>query len=158
ALQVAAALPGGDPLAAALAAGETPSPDMVAAAGPESAIPTRRAAALLAGVVVLAGSGLSLARWRTDLGLSPLPQPPAVRERRAREIARRLGWAEAPADSASRFVRDYAYLAHFSRGGRAGWSRALGAAWWKPAFFAYRQSPLPMLPANQDGAVRATDP
>ena len=33
ALAVAAALPGGDPLAAALAAGETPSPDMVAAAG-----------------------------------------------------------------------------------------------------------------------------
>ena len=33
ALQVAAALPGGDPLAAALAAGETPSPEMVAAAG-----------------------------------------------------------------------------------------------------------------------------
>src|SRR5256714_370284 len=32
ALQVAAALPGGDPLAAALAAGETPSPEMVAAA------------------------------------------------------------------------------------------------------------------------------
>jgi serine/threonine protein kinase len=33
ALQVAAALPGGDPLAAALAAGETPSPQMVAASG-----------------------------------------------------------------------------------------------------------------------------
>src|SRR5262249_41180723 len=33
ALSVAAALPGGDPLAAALAAGETPSPEMVAEAG-----------------------------------------------------------------------------------------------------------------------------
>ena len=33
AAQVALALPGGDPLAAALAAGETPSPEMVAAAG-----------------------------------------------------------------------------------------------------------------------------
>ncbi len=33
ALSIAAALPGGDPLAAALAAGETPSPQMVAAAG-----------------------------------------------------------------------------------------------------------------------------
>src|SRR4029077_10622841 len=33
ALAVAGALPGGDPLAAALAAGETPSPEMVAAAG-----------------------------------------------------------------------------------------------------------------------------
>ena len=33
AMAVAAALPGGDPLAAALAAGETPSPELVAAAG-----------------------------------------------------------------------------------------------------------------------------
>jgi len=38
ALSVAAALPGGDPLAAALAAGETPSPEMVAAAGPQGAL------------------------------------------------------------------------------------------------------------------------
>src|SRR5688572_29085179 len=38
ALAVAAALPGGDPLAAALAAGETPSPDMVAAAGQTEAL------------------------------------------------------------------------------------------------------------------------
>ena len=42
--QVAAALPGGDPLAAALAAGETPSPEMVAAAGEQGAL---RAAARL---------------------------------------------------------------------------------------------------------------
>ena len=38
ALAVAAALPGGDPLAAALAAGETPSPEMVAAAGARTAV------------------------------------------------------------------------------------------------------------------------
>src|SRR6188768_873411 len=38
ALGVSAALPGGDPLAAALAAGETPSPEMVAAAGTTSAL------------------------------------------------------------------------------------------------------------------------
>ena len=38
ALAVSAALPGGDPLAAALAAGETPSPEMVAAAGPQGGL------------------------------------------------------------------------------------------------------------------------
>src|SRR4029079_15483271 len=38
ALGVSAALPGGDPLAAALAAGETPSPDMVAASGSTEAV------------------------------------------------------------------------------------------------------------------------
>jgi serine/threonine-protein kinase len=41
ALQVAAALPGGDPLAAALAAGETPSPQMVAAAGETTGLSPR---------------------------------------------------------------------------------------------------------------------
>ena len=41
ALHVAAALPGGDPLAAALAAGETPSPEMVAAAGDTDSISVR---------------------------------------------------------------------------------------------------------------------
>ena len=38
ALVVAAALPGGDPLAAALAAGETPSPEVLAAAGESEAL------------------------------------------------------------------------------------------------------------------------
>src|SRR5271166_4043808 len=41
ALAVAAALPGGDPLAAALAAGETPSPQMVAAAGETAGLALR---------------------------------------------------------------------------------------------------------------------
>src|SRR5579863_4821387 len=52
ALQVAAALPGGDPLAAALAAGETPSPQMVAAAGDASGLAPGIAVACLAFVVV----------------------------------------------------------------------------------------------------------
>jgi serine/threonine-protein kinase len=43
AMAVAAALPGGDPLAAALAAGETPSPQMVAAAGDTDASTALRA-------------------------------------------------------------------------------------------------------------------
>src|SRR6202011_2738907 len=47
ALQVAAALPGGDPLAAALAAGETPSPEMVAAAGQSEGIRPALALTLL---------------------------------------------------------------------------------------------------------------
>src|SRR5271155_5240798 len=45
ALQVAAALPGGDPLAAALAAGETPSPEMVPAAGTTEGMQPRLAVA-----------------------------------------------------------------------------------------------------------------
>src|SRR6188768_3913764 len=43
ALAVSAALPGGDPLAAALAAGQTPSPEMVAAAGTAGTVTTSTA-------------------------------------------------------------------------------------------------------------------
>ena len=49
---VAASLPGGDPLAAALAAGETPSPEMVAAAGGAGTLSLPAASILLAILVV----------------------------------------------------------------------------------------------------------
>ena len=52
AMAVAAALPGGDPLAAALAAGETPSPEMVAAAGEAGTLRPMVAGVLLAIVFV----------------------------------------------------------------------------------------------------------
>ena len=55
-LSVAAALPGGDPLAAALAAGETPSPQMVAAAGETTGLAPRVAVLCLAAALV--GLGL----------------------------------------------------------------------------------------------------
>src|SRR6266403_1894013 len=52
ALQVAAALPGGDPLAAALAAGETPSPQMVAAAGETTGLSPHVGLAALAALLL----------------------------------------------------------------------------------------------------------
>ncbi len=52
ALAVARALPGGDPLAAALAAGETPTPGMVAASGDTEGISVRTAGICLAWILV----------------------------------------------------------------------------------------------------------
>jgi hypothetical protein len=52
ALSAAAALPGGDPLAALLAAGETPSPEMIAATGGTHGLRPAVAIACLASVVV----------------------------------------------------------------------------------------------------------
>src|SRR5579863_820350 len=51
ALALAAALPGGDPLAAALAAGETPSPEVVAASGSTEGLSPKVAIPALAGIV-----------------------------------------------------------------------------------------------------------
>jgi serine/threonine-protein kinase len=50
--QLALALPGGDPLAAALAAGETPSPEMVAASGGKEGLRPAVAWGLLAFIIV----------------------------------------------------------------------------------------------------------
>ena len=57
ALAISAALPGGDPLAAALAAGETPSPEMVAAAGETVGLRPRVAIGCFASFLL--GSGAS---------------------------------------------------------------------------------------------------
>src|SRR6478752_6976330 len=84
ALQVAAALPGGDPLAAALAAGETPSPEMVAASGGLGALKAAHAAAILSALV----AGALLVVWlsaRTQaVHYLPATKPPAVLADQAR--------------------------------------------------------------------------
>ena len=58
AMAVAAGLPGGDPLAAALAAGETPSPDLVAAAGETDGLEPKVAVAWLAAALVLIAAAM----------------------------------------------------------------------------------------------------
>src|SRR5688500_11156429 len=79
ALAVAGLLPGGDPLAAALAAGETPSPEMVAAAGGESAtLSTTQAVVLMTGLVVLLVLLASVADRGSLLARMPLSKPRAV--------------------------------------------------------------------------------
>src|SRR5580704_16917775 len=60
ALAVSAALPGGDPLAAALAAGETPSPEMVAAAGAQEGLKPALAIACLAAILAALGANVIL--------------------------------------------------------------------------------------------------
>jgi hypothetical protein len=73
ALRVSAMLPGGDPLQAALAAGETPSPDVVAAAAAEGSISPVAGSAGVAAVIALVAVILFLG-GRTQLHRQiPLP-------------------------------------------------------------------------------------
>ncbi len=111
ALAVAAALPGGDPLAAALAAGETPSPQMVAASGATAGLPMRIAVPCLAGVlaalifILVGGAQLNAVRYLS------LEKPPEVLREKAREFIRAFGYTDAPADEA----RGFGYEAEFQR-------------------------------------------
>jgi serine/threonine protein kinase len=74
ALGVAMALPGGDPIAAALAAGETPSPEMVAASGEKEGFSPRTAilcfAGIVAGIVLISGHPETVGLHREAQGFS----------------------------------------------------------------------------------------
>jgi serine/threonine protein kinase len=110
ALQVAAALPGGDPLAAALAAGETPSPEMVAAAGEKEGL--RPAVAWMCLLLTIAGLGVvALLSNKVYLpNLVPLPYSSDVLAARARDATRQLGYSATPVDTAYGFSARTEYL------------------------------------------------
>jgi predicted Ser/Thr protein kinase len=110
ALSVAAALPGGDPLAAALASGETPSPQMVAAAGEGAGLSPRTAVLLLLAVIagVIACSALAL---RTDAVQLAAPEySPDVLSQKSRDLIQKLGYNSHPVDDAAGFEWDSALI------------------------------------------------
>jgi hypothetical protein len=115
ALQVSAALPGGDPLAAALAAGETPSPEMVAAAHVEGALRPAVAIGLLAAIV----SGIVLMLVLTPKtrlhAMAPLDKSPEVLADRAQTIAQDLGYAYQPGGNTYGFNINRGYLAYLAQ-------------------------------------------
>jgi hypothetical protein len=158
AIAVSAALPGGDPLAAALAAGETPSPAMVAAAGRMDAVPLRIGlgvvAAVLVGLAVLIGLRGRGAFHR----YVPAELSGPVLEYRARQAIARLGYGETPRDAFGSFMTGGDYL---------GWARQrAGADRWKelgsgrtPGFgYWYRTSPNALVPIEDGTRVRSFDP
>jgi len=110
ALAVAARLPGGDPLAAALAAGETPSPQLVAASGETAALPWKIAVPALAGA--LAGLALFtfLAATSSFVEDAQLTKPPDVLVDKARELIQGFGYTAPAADSAWAFDFDQDFL------------------------------------------------
>jgi serine/threonine-protein kinase len=108
ALQLAGSLRGGDPIAAALAAGEMPSPQMVAASGGHGAGSSRSGLLLLGGFGVLLAGFLAIAPAATDLGLTPFRRGHDALLTQARDVVTRLGYAEVPRDEATWFERDYA--------------------------------------------------
>ncbi len=109
ALQVAAALPGGDPIAAALAAGETPSPEMVAAAPKQGILRPQIAIALFVSFLILLALALWMTRFTTVYRMTSLDKPPAALRAQARDVVSRLGYPEPPADSVDGIIlkRDY---------------------------------------------------
>lgn len=159
ALDLARALPGGDPLAAALAAGETPSPDVVAASGSHEALRPAIAIALLVGFAVCLAANCVLRPMVTVAGQLTLDYPPDALAVKAREIAASLGYPERPADSAWGFENQTAYTTFLQKSvsGLEAWKRTLAAAP-SPITYWYRQSPAPIVPEINTGIVGLEDP
>ena len=112
AVSVTAALPGGDPLAAALAAGETPSPELLAAAGDSVGLRPSLAVPLLLFVLIGSAAGMMLRSQRFLAGYVNLELPPDALALKARETIRQLGYPQKPADTASGFYADQDFLRH----------------------------------------------
>jgi hypothetical protein len=149
ALAVAAALPGGDPLAAMLAAGETPSPELVAAAG-EGAGLSRLAAwsmlgAIAAGLIVVLGLALRdspLERIRPEYS-------PDVLAQKARDAITRLGYDSRARDAAVGWEWNDLLIQDVVKkdGPSPEWDRILKQRP-SPLSFWYRQSTEPLVAAT----------
>jgi serine/threonine protein kinase len=141
AIQVAAALPGGDPLAAALAAGETPSPEMVAAAPTEGVLKPPIAIALLSVAVVLLALSCWITKYAMAYRLAPINESPEVLRARSRDLIKKIGYHETPLDSADGIVLKESYLSYISSHDNSPnrWDKLAEPP--GPYRFWYRQSP-----------------
>jgi serine/threonine-protein kinase len=159
ALEVAAALPGGNLLAAALAANLTPTPEMVAAARPKVSHAVTPGRLLVVGLALLAVlvvvRGISPASW-VHVG----SKPPSVLAEQAKGLIEAVGHSATMADSAYGFcpVNEAALLAQ-------GYSlpekmARLAISPDDELVFWYRQSPGVFLPSQVEnvmlGAARVT--
>jgi hypothetical protein len=159
ALAVAAALPGGDPLAAALAAGDTPTPGMVAASGDTQGISVRTAGICLAWILVGLVAAVILDAKANVLQKTPFPNSPEILAQKAHEMIQSFGYAAPPADRAYEFSYDTVYLTYAEKQGNpaAYWDRL--AKGQPPLInFWYRQSPQPLVASSPFGAVSSDDP
>jgi hypothetical protein len=99
ALSVAALLPGGDPLAAALAAGETPSPEMVAAHGHSEGLARKYSLPCLAFIAICLGLAPAITQYTRAYTHTPVDLSPDVLGEKSRELASAFGYSRPPADS-----------------------------------------------------------
>jgi hypothetical protein len=164
ALQVAAALPGGDPLAAALAAGETPSPEMVAAAGETEGLKPQIGALCFLGVCVAIVLLFFVGKRTKMVSFVPLGDSPEVLSTRAREMITQFGYNDPPADTASSFFLQNDYLQYIQTNQKTitRWE-TLRADEPPAVIFWYRQSPrlLTSLAPSDNliyGRIQPTEP
>lgn len=156
---LADSLPGGDPLAMAIAAGETPSPEMVARAGGVGTVRPLLAVGCL--VAILAGLG---GVWVLGARIAlihhvPLPLSPVELTVAARTSLASLGYSTPPVDVLYGYDWDRAQVNAIedTNESRERWN-TLATLVPSPLYFWYRESPVPLVPMNDVGSARGFDP
>jgi serine/threonine-protein kinase len=159
ALAVSAALPGGDPLAAALAAGETPSPEMVAAAGTTTAISTR--VALIGAAWVMVSLAAILVMYQRVMMVNRVPpaKSPAALQDRAEEALHKLGYGGGVVYRAYGMGRslDFARYVGATSSDADRWS-ALAKGRPETFYLWYRTSPRPLIPVGDENPLTGINP
>jgi hypothetical protein len=147
---IATALPGADLLAAAIAAGETPSPELVAASGGDAATigPLAGVAAVAAVIAMLLVSTALVDRFGM-LGRLAMPLPWDALFDRARTFETAAGLGQGAVDRAAglRFYGD-AHRWIRAKPDEAEWARRYAAARPPVLLFWYRSSPRTLIPTN----------
>jgi hypothetical protein len=156
AAQVAAALPGGDPLAAAIAAGETPSPEMVAASGSTAGLKPWIAWTCLAFILVGIMVAVIGKRQTALFQRVPVEKQPEVLAEKARQILRDIGYSDPPADSVSRYVANSAYFEYVEKNDQS--PRRFKKLPASAILFWYRQSPERLVHSLTSDEFTPTDP
>jgi len=145
ALAVARALPGGDPLAAAIAAGRTPSPEVVAAAGERTGLKPLYALVLVALPII----ALVFSAWMTDRIAPNQTLAPEELRIQARDLVRRLEKTGTP-NEASGVTFNWEVVHAADRTGKA------AGLLWIPHMFWYRTSPIPLGSLRTASTTRIT--
>jgi hypothetical protein len=156
---VSALLPGGDALAAALRAGEIPTPEMVAAAGRHEGFRPATGWACVAAVGVFLVATLLLHPRLQLLPRLPDARPAVVLEDRAREFLRRIGYGAVPADRARGIGFDDGYFRWAGAKDRSPrrWEKLRTGE--PPVLsFWYRQGPRPLIPTDDSSVVEWSNP
>lgn len=151
ALSVAASLPGGDPLAALVAAGQTPPPELIARAKTAEGLSTAAATSLLAFVLIGLPIGLALIEPLLLFRQVPLERAPEVLAEDARRLLRSIGEGD-PRGGESAF--GFAY----SRPVRGPFAHPEALDDLAPVHFWYRLAPLALTPLDRSAGVSADDP
>ena len=160
AIAVAAALPGGDPVAAALAAGETPSPEMLAAVGHIEGVNPWIMLGCLAGAILLA---IAVALVAPLVKLEPrvdMPRSTDVLVDNAQQIVRTLGVDAPPQSTAHGWLTNSNYFDWIKTNDQSPnrWKRISESNEPPPVLFWYRQHTAAMDPINAVHRVRPFDP